>query len=394
MVKSELKNQLLAAKRDGADSETLMKMAEEHYPELRKAPRGDDGDGWGSMDAKHKPVNVRFLTNKVRKLRDWFIENNLMEANPRDLPADIARAMRAVGRRPNGNWATEDIQKYIDSQPTHRYNYNSSLGDYDYIQRHSHENSNVFRLQMSDDMLKQLKASPAMFRSFMNQHRLSEGSTHPVIPGTIGWVRWTGDKKGIHVDEVQTDFGTRPWSAMIEENIQEGLKYGMIYKVNPGPPVEYLRQPPLSPADADTMRNRFKQMLPDEHLEGIRGVIWNGKHPAEVLHEAFHQWARDSGFAGTPIHVWSPTAKAFLSDIKPDRPVPGHMHATYKDIPVKMGMVPGVYGELPTQSNPENKAPKEPVPGGLWQPSNSTFKEVIRKTEEEEILSFIQDLSK
>lgn len=396
MNKSELKNQLLAAKRDGASKDDLFKMAEEHYPELRKAPWGGYTDEFDNLDTKHKPLSVRFLTNKVRKLRDYFIENGLVEANPRDLPPDIARQMRVVNRRPNGNWATEDIQKYIDNLPAHRYNYHVSMGDYDYIQRHSHENSNVFRLQMTNDMLQKLKANPAVWRSFMNQHNLSARSSHPVIPGTIGWVRWTGDKSGIHVDEVQTDFGTRPWSAMIEENVQEGMKHGMILRVNPGPPVTYDRAPPISPEEADYFRNRFKAMLPDEHLAAIRDIIWMGKSPAEVLHEGFHQWARESGFAGVPIHVWTPQAKALISDIKPDRQVPGHMNLTYKDIPVKMGFEKGVYGELPTQSNPEHKIAPEPVPGGLWQPSNETFKEKIRKEESpiSELIGFIEDLCK
>ena len=241
------------------------------------------------------------------------------------------------------------------------------MGVYDYIQRHNNLNSNVFRLNLTSEQAAKLNAE-GVLGSFMNMHAISKGSQHPVQPGTIGWVRWTGDKDGIHIDEVQSDYG-RKWSALIEHQLGKEVAEGR-----------------MTPEAADFHRKDLYGKLPDEHLKKIQKILFGNKQPAEILHEGFHQWARENNFAGTPVHIWSPEAKAALNGMDQHAPLPGHYVVTYKDVPEKMGMEPGKYGQIPTQDTKSIIKGKRKRKGSEdevdWAGSNQTFKDKIRKTEE------------
>lgn len=319
------------------------------------------------IDRHYKPIVVRPLTNKIRKLRDHFIENGIDVAPPRVLPNHIAQALKNVGRTPSGDFSAKLIQQYIDSAPSQRYNW--SEGSYDFLpmpeaykhrwgkftprewaQRHSDEPSKVFRLHVNNEQIQQLKQA-GVYDTFVSMDKLASESGHPVAPGTIGWVRWTGDKTGIHTDEVQTDYSRR-WSDFIREELDDLHSAGQF---TDGQHQMYLAH--------------YAKTFPDEHQAVIQKILFGNHQPAEVLHEAFHQYARENGFVGTPIHVWTPESKAKLGKLDTDRPLPKHFHSSYRDIPKKLGIVDeGKYGEIPTQNNPQYTG-------------DSTIKDQIRKTE-------------
>ena len=42
---------------------------------------------------------------------------------------------------------------------------------------------------------------------FRKLYNISKKSGHPVGPDTLGWVRYTNGTDGVHIDEIQSDFG-------------------------------------------------------------------------------------------------------------------------------------------------------------------------------------------
>jgi DnaJ-class molecular chaperone len=85
-------------------------------------------------------------------------------------------------------------------------------------QQHSAQESNVFRLDLHDRHLQQLR-DEGLEEFFGNMYKASLGAGHPVSENsaapTLGWVRFTGgnkvsangERQPIHVDEVQSDYG-------------------------------------------------------------------------------------------------------------------------------------------------------------------------------------------
>jgi len=318
------------------------------------------------FDGQYTPIEFALGTNKLRQLRDWLISHRMKKVNEHDerLPVPIKQALAHTGRDYDGNFSVERIQKLIDEKP--KLKFNTGTTSYEYIQRHNQEPSKVFQLNLTNEQAKKLQDA-GVWESFLNMHNVSKLSQHPVVPGTIGWVRYTGNKRGIHIDEVQSDYG-RKWSALIEHQLSEAMAAGQ-----------------LNPEQAATMKLDLTAKLPDEHLKTIQKTLFGNKHPAEVLHEAFHHWARSNGLNGAPVHIWTPQAKARMNGMDQNQPLPGHYNVTYKDVPEKMGMVEGKYGDIPTQNNPDFLKPKQIGTVGEdveWKGSNSTFKDKIRKSEE------------
>lgn len=90
-------------------------------------------------------------------------------------------------------------------------------------QTHSTEPSQVFRLDLADHHLAKLREAGLM-DTFDRMLEASRYSAHPVNgPGarpTLGWIRYTGSPDGgLHVDEVQSDFGQK-WSKVADGQIQ------------------------------------------------------------------------------------------------------------------------------------------------------------------------------
>jgi hypothetical protein len=184
------------------------------------------------------------------------------------------------------------------------------------------------------------------------------------------------------IDEVQSDFG----QSFVRQAAAQAVENG---------------------EDAEEAAKRAEAEYPEEHFKVISQILFGGKHPNEVLHEAFQQHLRDRGHAASTVQVHTVESKAPISlgkelpelcahckkpedghhnwtesvndpggycaehgcDHKADThpkfdhqfvegggknrlAAPGHFNVTYHDVPKKMGMEPSHYGKLKTQQSP------------------------------------------
>lgn len=149
----------------------------------------------------------------------------------------------------------------------------------------------------------------------IRRYRNATGGNHDWLPSGSDYNREIEGEyshhghPGIHIDEVQSDFGSE---------LGEQTRRGGISK---------------------------------EDSAKISDILFGGKHPNETLHEAFHQYLRQTGRTGMRVAIHTPEVKAPLAQQDPDEPLPVHMNITYRDLPLKMGFKEGKYGTLATQGN-------------------------------------------
>lgn len=373
--------------RNEVSTATQMEQLVTRFPRLR-SKLSETGMEWSNPDlfAEHK-VAVAFDTNKLRQARDHILRQGKTELSPKQMPPGNWSA----GRLPNGNISAALLQQAIDTAP--RMAYNVTHGRWDGGQRHSEDESNVFQLNITHDQVQKLKDA-GVYDRFRKMHQASRYSGHPLGPTGIGWVRWTGGKKtgGIFIDEVQSDFG----QSFVKQAAKQAREQGY---------------------DEDEAAAAAAEKYGSENeFDTIKNIVFGGKHPSEVLQEAFHEWLRtphvetqdeifangreckkcgakngkwgssgkgavckedvpstesDGGkttcrtpfeprvvdYVGLPIHIWQPESKATISLGRAEDKLPGHFYVGYRDVPSKkMGFKPGEYGELETQSGSRHKA--------------------------------------
>jgi ADP-ribose pyrophosphatase YjhB (NUDIX family) len=243
-------------------------------------------------------------TEKLRILRDKIegmggnVHKNKLPGFPASLVpfTDAKGFITAVG-----------VQKAIDSLPKEEY----WVGDYAPWtggQRHSQENSNVFQVEVTTNLVNRLKAEGA-FGLYARLQRYLAHAGHPTGIRSIGWVRWTGDKTGIHMEETQSDLS----QARIGDEV--GVKY----------------EPQANAA--------------------MRKVLWGSRKTAQdLLAETFMHWMRqDPDMVNTPLHWPSHELKTSMGADPPQD--------TYKRLPADLGFEEkaGRYGQLPTQSSKQLK---------------------------------------
>lgn len=308
-------------------------------------------------DTVHRErVSVRMRTARLRRIRDDLASKAKEQVSPKEMdPADVAFLRDSgAGRLPNGNYSPAKLQQHIDSLPALDFNvshaqygsefkydpnYYDSGGprlEHDHRlhhesqQRHSKDLSKVFQLNVTNDQVQKMKAL-GVYNTFRKIQQASHLSHHPVTPTTIGWVRYTGEhgpneNDGYFIDEVQSDFG----QSLVRQATKQARDSG---------------------ADEHEATQRAEKEYPEEHFKHISNVLFGGKAPNEVLHEAFHQHLRDKGQHGAQIHIHATKTKARLSRLDSKRDVPGHFKTTYQQVPERMEMKPAKYGELKTQTN-------------------------------------------
>lgn len=343
------------------DDSTLELMAGHPVGELRQRAVEINRQRHPDQHFKER-VETRLGTGKLRKIRDliWAKDPVKGEARPKDLPpGDWSQ-----GRVGSGNISAAKLQQVIDAAPSTAYNVSHST--WEGAQRHSSKPSKVFQINATDEHVRKMKAA-GVYGTFLAMQKASETAEHPVVPGhTLGWVRWTGDlpsdrheykdravtpglcetclrppswhksppAPGVQVDEIQSDFG----QDFVKLASEQAAQYGH-------DPVEAERE-----AEAK---------WPRAHQKVIGGILFGGRHPNEMLGEAFMQHLRDKGAHGTPVHIHDAETKAPLSGMslgeEEGKPLPGHMQFTYNQLPKKMGMQPSTYGRLATQDNPDLK---------------------------------------
>jgi hypothetical protein len=297
-------------------------------------------------------VGVRYNTGKLRQVRDHLEHANVPEMRLKDLPEHLASVIKAskAGINPkNGNVNLQMLQQHIDNLPATQFNV--SHASWGGIQRHNHEDSKVFQLNVTTDHVNQMKQAGVYntFRKLQDDFRRS----HPVSDTAFGWVRWTGQPginpgDGVFVDETQSDH-TVP---LAEKARATAIKR---HKDSGGDP-EVAKQ--LGQKEFD----RVNAQYPAEHQKKINQILFGKKHSSEVLLEAFHQHLRDEGWAGTKIAIHSVHSKAPISlnakrgpDGKVDKTtLPGHFIEGYENVPKSMGMRESTYHKdnMETQSSP------------------------------------------
>ena len=164
------------------------------------------------------------------------------------------------------------------------------------------------------------------------------------------------------------------------------------YGHNYQPLVELAEEPQTIPPDIDSLTPEQQQHIeakvaaardaaeakwPEAHQQKINEILFGGRHPNEVLHEAFHEHMRQRGHVGTPISIWTPESKAPQSQLDPDKPVPAHMKFTYDQVPRKMGMQASTYG-YPSRGPGGNSS--RPAESGNHY-NDPVWADVIRKRE-------------
>jgi hypothetical protein len=94
--------------------------------------------------------------------------------------------------------------------------------------------------------------------------------------------------------------------------------------------------------------------LPPERSKKLYDIIFGGTHPSELLHEAFHEAARQNGLVGKPVRLHSTDTKKVISLTDQNKPVPVHFVRNYEDVPKKrLNAEPSTYGKNPDETHTE-----------------------------------------
>ena len=161
-------------------------------------------------------------------------------------------------------------------------NYEGGGGGYDEAigeQRHTNEPSQVFQLNLHPKAIREMKKQ-GVYDTFQNMWDESERSGHPVGENGIGWVRYTKGDDGVHIDEIQSDFG------------QSFMKQ-----------IQKIKQ-----QDPDAASH-----LPVEEIQKVNDIVFQGHHPSQLLHDSFLQHLRNKGEENTPVHIWQSSSKGPIS---------------------------------------------------------------------------------
>jgi 8-oxo-dGTP pyrophosphatase MutT (NUDIX family) len=298
---------------------------------------------------KSKLLNVRTGTDKLRALRDslqGFPPRHVRELREDGIDVNSLGLNRSLD--PQGHLSAEAVQKAIEAKVPRIYGHEK--GTWAGAQRHNGSNSKVFQLTLSPESLREVRKQglrPAYDKL------LAASKSHPIHPSRgVGWVRYTESPDGIHIDEIQTDWGHK--MAHNIKQLDESAARGAI-----------------SPAQRESLPTS------DEYSR-LHQLFWGNDHPSKVLHEAFmeHLRAPKSKKIGKEVHQWQLAPKMQLSGQDMSKPPPVHMKQTYDEFPKAAGYRASEYGRLSTQNN--IKLQPHPLSSAN---SHPTWQSVVRKFE-------------
>ena len=226
------------------------------------------------------PVSFSPNTEKLRRARD-LIEREGGVASYKILEANGLNPS-ALGinhlKDAKGFIASNKIQEHIDKLPKLNYDITTSVYK-PKIQRHdTSQPSKVFQLNITPEIKAELK-NAGVLDDFRKLYNISKKSGHPVGPDTLGWVRYTNGTDGVHIDEIQSDFGQH-----LVKQIEDTEK-----------------------------ENKVDLGLKPENIEKVNQILFKGMHPSHLIHEAFSQALRNKGHAGEKVHIWQLEPRAKLS---------------------------------------------------------------------------------
>ncbi len=258
------------------------------------------------------PIDFTPGSTRLRLLREHLAQQPDQRAHKKALE-QAGFNPQALGLNPlldsKGNLTHDAIHRHIESLPKRNVEY--KIKQWDGMQRHSDATQKVFSVALPESDTKQMGDAFAHLQN--NADQSSEGG-HPTIPGRgIGWVRYTESPDGIHIDEIQSDFGPNFRAKAQQKYLPNSLK----------------------------------------NFEHAYQQVWQGKRPNEVLHDAFLEHLRQQGKVGQQVHVWDVKPKMSLAGQDPTQAPPVHMKETYGTMPAKAGYTPSTYGNIQTQDNPE-----------------------------------------
>lgn len=277
-------------------------------------------------------VAVKPGLGKLRKIRDLITaKQGRMFMHQKELPPGDW----APGRGPDGNIHASKLQEHIDKQPA--LNFNVSHSEWDGAQRHSKAASKVLQVNITSDQIRKMKDA-GVYNAFRKMQEASTYSSHPVAKyHGIGWVRYTGGpgrrgggEKGApgnyFIDEVQSDFG----QSFIRQAAKQAAESGRD-----------------SEEAAQAAAAKYGS---EESFKKISQILFAGKHPNEILHEAFQQHLRDRGEAGAKIQTHTVESKAPISLGRElprkckhcGKPEDEHQWQDVKDHPFKLPAIGGL----------------------------------------------------
>jgi hypothetical protein len=286
------------------------------------------------------PVDVKFDSNRARIVRDLARDNG-GKIHKRDVEkAGIHPDTVGAKWDSQGNFHEKTVKDHIDNLPKKTYSTNST--QWHGGQRHSDQSSDVFQMALTPDHAQQLK-NEGLFPLFKKIHEESFQRSHPGLQHNgIGWVRHTSDDHGTFIDEIQSDLGQTLQRKMAD--LKPTTKDNPVYDVS-----ELKGMDPKEKTAMD--REKLSK------LKRIHEIVFNGKHPSEVLHEGFLQHLRDNhpDKMEKGVHLWKPESKATISLGDKEKDPPVHMQEGYGKIPKKMGYSNAAYGDLTHQENPKHQ---------------------------------------
>jgi 8-oxo-dGTP pyrophosphatase MutT (NUDIX family) len=375
----------LVAMQPHASPDTLRKLMDDPYQWVRQAAFETGRIHGVSQDADR--VKIGFGLNKLREIRDLAkVRGGMIHAN--DLKAggyDLGSMGLGRLKDGQGNVSVKAVQDAIDASTHAEYGISHSKFGFDpeedytdpmhpghddhysmqqdlangeepdshdhwEMQRHTEAPSEVMQLNILPSHVKAMKDA-GVWDTFHKLNR--ENENHPMSPHVgIGWIRYNKADDGIHIDEIQSDIG-QPRHKAKAARLAEDVKKGNYTK-----------------AEAEAQMKIEKDQYPPEHLNKINEIVFGGRNPSEVIHEAFHQHLRNKGQAGMPIHIWTAQTKANLNFGPGNDPdgyarVPAHMKTTYDKNTQKMGYAPARYGQVSVQSANDLPEGSTEIPGAM-----------------------------
>jgi 8-oxo-dGTP pyrophosphatase MutT (NUDIX family) len=298
-----------------------------------------------------KKVAVKLGTSKLRQVRDAILDSKRPFAHKKEF-ADKGVDLTPFTIPGTANVSAEKIQQHIDSLQPHA-TYNVSEDVWNGGQRHSDENSKVFQLNLTTDLINKMKQE-GVYDTFKQMHEASRSSGHPVHQKHgLGWVRYTQgsapqdgarddfyepeamaerlangdydaqrpnqtpetgkgqpDKDHFFIDEIQSDFGQDFARNILTNTVNQHRRDGEEQGLEGEELEDYVRE-----REAETARE-VGARYPQEHVEKINNILFGGKYANEILAEAFLQHLRDKGHAGSQIRIHHANTKAPLAQLR------------------------------------------------------------------------------
>lgn len=223
-------------------------------------------------------LTVKAGSGVLRKLRDHLLSTG--DISPNELPEGKWNSLtKKVGKatvadwepllEKNGKLSAAKVQDYLDRMEGTTYGFSLST---------TPEGETVFNLKIPKHELNKLHATGAD-ETLKRLVHLSQGSGNPIEDRTIGWMKFKNNEDGhMEVTEVQSDLDMDMADTLRRQMEQE---YGTVDEGEYGKHLEKLHA-----------------IYPPAHLHQLQELVFKGRPSADVIREAFHEYARKNGMVG------------------------------------------------------------------------------------------------